>query len=90
MHLNIKSDQAHRMAQELSHLTGENLTQAVIKAIAERLERERIQEQNNRKGISTGLQELADKCVALPLLDNRHPDDILYDENGLSRRDTMQ
>ncbi len=90
MHLNIKNDQAHHMAQELSYLTGESLTQAVIKAIAERLERERILEQNKRRGISTQLQELADQCVALPILDNRYPDDILYDENGLPKRDVMQ
>ena len=78
------------MAQELSCLTGENLTQAVIRAIEERLERERIREQQNRKGIGTQLQQLADQCVALPLLDARHPDEILYDEHGLAKRDTMQ
>lgn len=78
------------MAQELSCLTGENLTQAVIKAIEERLERERIREQQNRKGIGAQLQQLADQCVALPLLDQRHPDEILYDENGLPKRDTLQ
>lgn len=90
MHLNIKNDQAHRMAQELSFLTGENLTQAVIKAIEERLERERIREQSNRKGIGAQLQQLVDQCVALPLLDHRHTDEILYDENGLSKRDALQ
>ena len=90
MHLNIKNDEAHFMARELSHLTGENMTQTVTNAIAERLERERARVQKNRKGIGAQLQALADKCTALPILDDRSPDDILYDENGLPRRDTMQ
>ncbi|MEZ4711671.1 MAG: type II toxin-antitoxin system VapB family antitoxin [Caldilineaceae bacterium] len=70
-------------------MTGKNLTQTVIKAIKERLERERIKEQQTRKGIGTQLQQLADQCVALPLLDQCHPDKILYDEHGLAKRDSM-
>jgi antitoxin VapB len=39
--LNIKSDDAYRLASELAELTGENLTAAVTAALRERLERER-------------------------------------------------
>lgn len=39
--LNIKSEDAYRLASELAELTGENLTTAVTEALRERLERER-------------------------------------------------
>jgi antitoxin VapB len=41
MALSIKTDKADRLARELSRLTGESMTEAVTKALAERLERER-------------------------------------------------
>lgn len=40
--LNIKSEEAYRLASELARLTGESLTQAITQALAERLERERL------------------------------------------------
>jgi len=41
MALSIKTDEADRLARRLSKLTGETLTEAVTKALRERLERER-------------------------------------------------
>lgn len=41
MALSIKTDTADRLARELSALTGESMTAAVTKALAERLDRER-------------------------------------------------
>jgi antitoxin VapB len=41
MALSIKTKDADRLARELSRLTGESMTDAVTKALAERLERER-------------------------------------------------
>ena len=38
MQLNIKNGEAYRLATELATLTGESLTEAVTKALAERLE----------------------------------------------------
>jgi len=40
MHLNIKNDEAHKLATELAGLTGESLTLAVTVALQERLARE--------------------------------------------------
>lgn len=40
MQLNIKNEDAYRMASRLSELTGESLTTAVTTALRERLERE--------------------------------------------------
>ena len=86
MHLNIKSDQAYQMAKELSRLTGENLTQAVTRAIALRLEKERKQRLESRKGLGLQLLALAREYQNLTKLDNRQPDDILYDEFGLPKK----
>ncbi len=41
MALSIKTETADRLARELSALTGESMTTAVTKALAERLDRER-------------------------------------------------
>lgn len=39
MAMNVKNDEAQRLANELSKLTGESLTAAVTEAVRERLER---------------------------------------------------
>jgi antitoxin VapB len=41
MALSIKTETADRLARELAQLTGETMTEAVTKALAQRLERER-------------------------------------------------
>ena len=85
MHLNIKNDEAYQMAKELSQLTGENLTQAVIKAIREQLELERSRIRTRRQGIGSALKALATEYQALPKKDLRDPNEILYDERGLPK-----
>lgn len=81
MALSIKSDEADALARELAAETGESLTQAVTTAIRERLERQRA---TGRRPLSERLRLLVDEFQALPVLDDRTPDEILgYDENGL-------
>jgi len=41
MALSIKTEKADRLARELAQLTGETMTEAVTRSLAERLERER-------------------------------------------------
>lgn len=41
MALSIKTEEADRLARELSRLTGETMTEAITKSLAERLERVR-------------------------------------------------
>ena len=63
--------------------TGETLTEAVIKALRERLEREKRKEQTV-ESLVEDVMEIGRHCASLPLLDGRRPDEILgYDENGL-------
>jgi antitoxin VapB len=39
MGMNIKNEEAHRLAQELAELTGESITATVTNALRERIER---------------------------------------------------
>lgn len=47
MALSIKTEEADRLARELSQLTGETMTEAVTRALRERLNRERILREAN-------------------------------------------
>jgi len=42
MALSLKDPETDRLAREMARLTGESLTEAVRRALAERLERERL------------------------------------------------
>ncbi|MBU4530586.1 MAG: type II toxin-antitoxin system VapB family antitoxin [Desulfomicrobium sp.] len=48
MGLSIKTEEADRLARELSRLTGETMTVAITKAMRERLERLRVEQEANR------------------------------------------
>lgn len=81
MALSIKNPEADHLARELVAITGETLTDAVLAALRERLDRER---HHRRPGIASRLHRLADETSSLPMLDRRHPDEIIgYDEDGV-------
>jgi antitoxin VapB len=82
--LNIKNREAHQLAATLAKLTGETLTEAVIRSLRERLQREsgRVGEED----LADELMKIGKRCAALPVLDPRSPDEILgYDEHGIPR-----
>jgi antitoxin VapB len=82
MSLNIKDQRAHRLAKQLARLTGESMTQAVKIALEERLGREKAK--RGKVGMAERLMEIGRQCAALPVRDDRSPDEILgYDEHGL-------
>jgi antitoxin VapB len=83
MSLNIKNEDTHRRARELARLAGETMTQAVDRAIAERLER--IRKTRNRTVLAERLLEIGRECASLPVLDARRPEEMLYDEHGLPK-----
>ena len=83
--LNIKNEETYRLVKKLSRLTGENVTQAVTRAVEERLEKLKAKAKDGRKGIAEKLLAIGKECAALPTLDGRAPDDILYDKNGLPK-----
>ena len=85
MALSLKDAETDRLARAVAKLTGESLTEAVRKALAERLERER-RRRAETKGLAERLDELAKECAALPDHDTRSPDEIIgYDEYGVPR-----
>lgn len=84
MVLSLKDPETDRLARELARTTGESLTEAVRRALAERLERERRRGRSH--GIAEALDALAQECATLPDYDTRSPDEILgYDETGVPR-----
>jgi antitoxin VapB len=68
MALSIKTEEADRLARSLARLTGENLTEAVTKALRERLDRERKRRVAD-DGLSGRLAALAARMR--PLYDTR-------------------
>ena len=83
MGLNIKNEVTHRHARELARLAGETMTQAVDRAIVERLER--IRRTRNSGAVVERLLKIGRGCARLPVLDKRSPEEMLYDENGLPK-----
>src|SRR5579864_2664583 len=84
MAMNIKNDEAQKLAHELSKLTGESLTAAVTEAVRERLER--VQSAQGA-GLAERLLRIGKDCAAHLKEPFRSADhgDILYDERGLPR-----
>lgn len=83
MPLNIKSDEAHDLARELSDLTETSITDAVTRALRETLAREQRRRKLVQDRRVQDLLQIAGECGELPVLDSRKPDDILsYDEHG--------
>lgn len=80
--LNIRNGETEQLAEALAKLTGETKTQAVTKALRERLERLRRCRAGRR--LADELDEIAVRLASLPVLDNRDADEILgYDDQGL-------
>jgi antitoxin VapB len=83
MALSLKDPETDRLAREVAALTGETLTEAVRKSLAERLERERVRRGRNRN-MAKRLREIGEHYASLPDVDPRSPDEIIgYDETGM-------
>jgi antitoxin VapB len=84
--LNIKNEEAHRLAKELAEQTGESMTEAIIVALRERLAQIRNREeqiQARADAIMALGQEIASRLS--PETAAMDVDAYLYDENGLPR-----
>lgn len=84
MALNIRNPETERLADELAREAHETKTEAVTKALRDRLTRLRRERAGRR--MADELDAIARHCAALPVLDDRSPDTILgYDDRGLPR-----
>ena len=84
MGLNIKNEETHKLANQLAKLTGENMTEAITKAVRERLDRVRSK---SGTGLADRLVKIGKDCAAHvrePFRSTAHGD-LLYDEKGLPR-----
>ncbi len=82
MPLNIKHPEADRLARELARTTGETLTQAVVAALRERLQRE--SGRRHDRALHEEVARMQARLARLPVLDRRPADAVLgYDEHGL-------
>ncbi|HWF10880.1 MAG TPA: type II toxin-antitoxin system VapB family antitoxin [Bryobacteraceae bacterium] len=84
MNLNLKSDETHRLAQQVARLTGESMTTAVTVALRERLERIRAE---RKTGLAERLLAIGKDCASHlkePFRSIDHAD-LLYDERGLPK-----
>lgn len=82
MSLSIKDPEAHRLAQAISHATGESMTRVVTEALRERWSK--IERRKGRASVEELLQ-IADRAAASvkgPYADHA---DLLYDANGLPK-----
>jgi antitoxin VapB len=84
MSLNIKNEEAHKLAQQLARMTGESMSEAVTEAVRERLRR--VKDQGAAK-LSDRLLEIGRDCATRLKEPYRSGDhgDLLYDENGLPK-----
>ena len=82
MPIHIKNPEAERLVREVARATGENMTQAIINALKERLERLR-----GRRQVHTAREKLkliVQRMDQLPDLDRRGADEILgYGRHGV-------
>lgn len=81
--LNVKNEQAYRLAAQLADLKGESLTEAVLKSLQERLDREWLKPKDD---IVQRLLAIGERLANAPTYDARTPDEIIgYDEYGVPR-----
>jgi antitoxin VapB len=85
MVLSIKDPEADRLARRLARITGESITEAVKTALRDRLEHE--QRRQGKKIDRARIDEIVAGIAALPVVDDRSPDELLgYDDFGLPTR----
>jgi antitoxin VapB len=79
--LSIKHPDADRLARELAARTGEGITEAVIIALRERLERTK---RARPSALKDEILRIGNECAALPERDARTADEILaYEDDGI-------
>lgn len=86
MALSIRDPETDRLARELAAATGESMTEAIRKALAERLARTRAARDGELDRLIASVRAIQERVARLPVLDDRSEDEILgYDADGLPR-----
>ena len=84
MALNIKNSEAEQLARELARQTGESVTEAIRRAVEDRLHR--VKARRIARSFVEDVQDILQRVDALPTLDRRTEEEILdYGEHGMPR-----
>lgn len=82
MPISIRNPKAEQLAREVAAESGENLTQAIIHALEERLEK--LKGRKTAEDLVEEIMKISERCSGLPQLDARTPEEILgYDSKGV-------
>jgi antitoxin VapB len=82
MAISIRNPKAEELAREVAAESGENLTQAIMHALEERLER--LKGRKTAEDLAEEIMKISERCSALPRLDDRTAEEILgYDNKGV-------
>lgn len=83
MALSIKNPEVDRLARELAEVTGENMTEAICKALEERLEKEKGRKPENNY-IKDEIQRIQARIARLQRIDQGSDEKLIgYDEYGI-------
>ena len=75
MALNIRNPETEQLAAALAKLTGETKTEAVTKALRDRLSR--LRRERSRSRLADEMDVIARHCASLPVLDARRAEEII-------------
>jgi antitoxin VapB len=79
--LNIRNAEAERLAEAVAKITGETKTEAVTRALRDRLTR--LRKERTHRSLADDIDDIGRHCAALAVKDARPADEILgYDTNG--------
>jgi antitoxin VapB len=90
MALHIRSSRVDKLARKVSERTGETLTEAIARALSERLDRLEAADRNSEQATFDQLKEISDRVATLlreagVVKSSKELLDELYDEHGLPR-----
>jgi antitoxin VapB len=82
--LSIRNHRAEKLARQVTAESGESLTESIIRALEERIER--LKGRLNTLDVAEEIMKISLRCRALPAMDERGADEILdYDVRGIPR-----
>jgi antitoxin VapB len=82
MPLSIRNDKAEKLARELAAMSGENITQAITRALEERLKR--LRGRSMATDLAGEIMKISKRCSQIPDQDLRNPDEMLgYGPTGV-------
>ena len=80
----IKNPDANQLARELAEITGETITEAVVRALQERLDRESARRRSAAGQSAARIRRIQERVARLSVRDQRSAEEIIgYDDHGL-------